>query len=380
MQTMEISGRVDSNFQRVADAFERNFAQGHELGAAFCLFENGEKKIDIWGGYANQAKTRAWEENTLVNVWSTTKGILSFCVGRLVDQGHFDLNQTVAHYWPAFGAKGKQDITVAQLFSHQAGLCGPSRKITADECVDTDFLSAFLAAEAPQWEPGTRSGYHAFSLGPLADGLFQKVIGKTVGAYFREEVAEPFGLDFHMGLPGTEDHRVADLLHDGGLQAGGPDAWNEFQARAHGNTPTGVEIAMTRDWRAQGTPSAGGHGNARSVATLYSALATDRSLNGTEIISQAGLDAVTKIQIENTDLVIGLPVSWGAAYVINTSKLVFGPNQEAFGHSGWGGSFGFADPSTGIAAAYTMNRMIEPQRGPDPRVVALLKSIYASPK
>lgn len=378
MQTMEISGRADSSFQRIADAFEQNFAEGYELGAAFCLFKNGEKKVDIWGGHMDAAKTRPWEKDTLVNVWSTTKGILAFCVARLADQGHLDLDQNVAHYWPAFGSNGKRDITVAQLFSHQAGLCGTSRKITPEECVNTDFLASFLASERPQWEPGTRSGYHAFTLGPLADGLFQKVIGKTVGAYFAEEIAKPHELDFHMGLPASEDDRIAELTHDGGLQTGGPDNWNEFQARAHGNTPTGVEIAMTREWRAQGTPSAGGQGNARSVATLYSALATDRCLNGTEIISQAGLDAVTQIQIENKDLVIGLPVSWGVGYVINTSKLVFGPNPEAFGHSGWGGSFGFADPITGIAAAYTMNRMIEPQGAPDPRVVSLIKAISAS--
>ena len=378
MEAMEISGRFDPQFRRVAEAFENNFANGLELGAAFCLFQNGEKKVDIWGGYMDAARTRLWDEDTLVNVWSTTKGVLAFSVGRLVDQGHLELDQTVAHYWPAFGVNGKQDITVAQLFSHQAGICGPSRKITSEECVNTDFLAAYLADETPQWEPGTRSGYHAFTLGPLADGLFQRIIGKTVGAYFREEVAEPMGLDFHIGLPASEDHRVANLVHDGGLQAGGPDAWNEFQASAHGNIPTGVEIAMTRDWRAQGTPSAGGQGNARSVATLYNALATDRRLNGTEIISRAGLGAVTKIQIENTDLVIGLPVSWGAGYVINTSKLVCGPNPEAFGHSGWGGSFGFADPASGVAAAYTMNRMIEPLRTADPRVVALIKSIFTS--
>ena len=378
MEAMEISGRADPKFRRVAEAFEKNFVDGLEIGASFCLFQNGEKKVDIWGGHMNAAKTRLWEKDTLVNVWSTTKGVMAFCVARLVDQGALDLREKISHYWPAFGTNGKQDITVAQLFSHQAGLCGPSRKITSKECVNTDFLAAFLASETPQWEPGTRSGYHAFTLGPLADGLFQKVIGKTVGTYFDEEISKPYGLDFHMGLPASEDDRVAELQHDGGLQSGGPDNWNEFQARAHGNTPTGVEIAMTRDWRAQGTPSAGGQGNARSVATLYSALATDRRLQGVEIVSQAGLDAVTNIQIENKDLVIGLPVSWGSGFVINTSKLIFGPNPEAFGHSGWGGSFGFADPATGIAAGYTMNQMIESQRAADPRVVRLIKAIYAS--
>lgn len=378
MDTLEISGDVDTKFQPVADAFEKNFKDGFEIGASFCLFQNGEKKVDIWSGHMDVAKTRPWEKDTLVNVWSTTKGIMAFCVARLADQGRLDLNQKVSHYWPEFGTNGKEDISVAQLFSHQAGLCGMSRKVSHDEFVNTDLMAKLLAAEKPAWTPGTRSGYHAITIGPLADGLFKRVIGKTLGEYFREEIATPFGLDLHLGLPASEDNRVAELAHNGGSQAGGPELWNEYQYLVYENTPVEMPIAMRRDWRAQGTPSAGAQANARSVATLYSALATDRRLSGNEIISEAGLAAGTTIQIENEDLVLRFPISWAVGFGINTSQALFGPNATAFGHSGWGGSFGFADPATGIGAAYTMNYMIDQMDAPDPRVVSLLTAIYTS--
>lgn len=378
MKTLEISGDVDPKFRLVAEAFENNFEAGHEVGASLCLFQHGEKKVDIWGGHMDEAKTRPWEKDTLVNVWSTTKGIMAFCVARLADQGKLDLQEKVAHYWPEFGVNGKENITVAQMFSHQAGLCGMSRKVSRDEFVQTDLMASLLAAEKPAWEPGTRSGYHAITIGPLADGLFKKVIGKTLGEYFRDEIAEPFGLDLHLGLPASEDHRVAELMHNGAPQGGGRETWNEYQYLVYENTPVHVPIAMRRDWRAQGTPAAGGQANARSVATLYGALATDRRLNGTEIVSEAALKASTTIQIENEDLVLRFPMSWAVGFGINTSQFLFGPNAESFGHSGWGGSFGFADPVTGIGVAYTMNYMIDSATDPDPRVVNLLTAIYAS--
>ncbi len=378
METMEISGEVDPKFRAVADAFEQNFKNGLEVGAALCLFQNGEKKIDIWGGYMDTAKTRPWETDTLVNVWSTTKGIMAFCVARLADQGKLDLQEKVSHYWPEFGANGKENITVAQLFSHQAGLCGPSRPLSRDEFVQTDLVADLLAEDKPAWEPSTASGYHALTIGPLADRLFQRIVGKTLGEYFRDEIATPFGLDLHLGLPESEDHRVAELSHDGGPQGGGRETWNEYQHLVYDNTPVHVPIAMRRDWRAQGTPSAGAQANARSVATLYGALASDRKLNGTEIISEAGLTAGTTIQIEGEDLVIRFPLSWAVGFAINTSQMLLGPTAETFGHSGWGGSFGFADPVTGIGVGYTMNYMTEPGLEPDPRIVALYTAIYES--
>lgn len=373
-----IAGHFEKPFAAVADAFENNFKQHGDIGASFCVYQHGDKVVDLWGGHADAARTRPWEEDTLVNVWSTTKGMMALCVARLVDQGRLEFERPVADYWPEFATNGKGKVTVAQLFSHQAGLCGPENEISKDVLLNTDKLGALLAAQKPQWPVGERSGYHALSIGPLGDGLFKHAIGKSVGEYFKDEIAGPCGIDFHMGLPESEDGRVAEIVHDGNPQAGGPDNYNAYEKRAIQNAPLEPYLANERAWRAQGTPSAGGQGNARSVATVYSALATNRTINGVELVSEAALNHATSIQIENEDLVLKLPMSWGVGFGINKLMYIYGPNPKAFGHHGWGGSFGFADPDKGLGVAYTMNYMREPVDAPDPRLMALVPAVFAS--
>ncbi|HEY2070594.1 MAG TPA: serine hydrolase domain-containing protein [Rhizomicrobium sp.] len=378
MTTVPIQGHCDPRFGAVADAFARNFREEQDIGASFCVFEKGEKVVDLWGGHADKARTRVWEEDTLVNVWSTTKGMMALCVARLVDQGRWSYDDPVAKYWPEFGVRGKDKVTVAQLFSHQAGVCGTSRAITDAELLDTDTIASILAAEPPHWPIGTRSGYHALSIGPLGDTLFKRAIGKTVGQYFRDEIGGPAKVDFYMGLPLSEEGRVAEIAHDGNPQSGGPAVFNGYQMMAQVNIPIRAELANMRAWRAQGTPSAGGQGNARSVASVYSALATDRKLNGVELVSRAILDKALTPQIENEDLVLRFPISWGIGFALNKVMQVYGPNPQAFGHHGWGGSFGFADPGAGLGVAYAMNFMREPQGAPDPRFMGLVEAVYAS--
>jgi CubicO group peptidase (beta-lactamase class C family) len=239
-------------------------------------------------------------------------------------------------------------------------------------------MAELMAAELPHWPPGARSGYHGLTIGPLADGLVRQVTGKTVGAYFREEIAGPTGLDFHMGLPDSEDGRVAEIVHDGSPESGGVETFNLYQKLAQAHVPIYAAIANLRDWRAQGTPSAGGQGNARSVARLYGALATDRRLDGLELVSAEALAAATTPQIENEDLVLRFPMTWGVGFALNKGMGAYGPNPKAFGHHGWGGSFGFADPEAGLGCAYAMNMMREPQGAPDPRFATLIEAIYAS--
>lgn len=378
MTDLLLAGEAAPGFGAVADAFANNFRLEGEIGASFCVFKDGQKVVDLWGGHADGARTRPWERDTLVNVWSTTKGVMALCVARLNDQGLLANDRRVADYWPEFGANGKGDVTVAQLFSHQAGLCGPSRQLTEAELLDTEFMSALMAAEGPHWPVGSRSGYHALTIGPLGDSLFRKVTGKTVGQYFRDEIGAPLGVDFHMGFPAELDERVAEIVHDGNPQSGGEDTFNEYQRLAQVHVPVRSGIANLRAWRAQGTPSAAGTGNARSVASLYSALATDRRLGGTELVSSAALDAATTVQIENEDLVLRLPMSWGVGFALNKAMGVYGSNPATFGHHGWGGSFGFADPDKRLGVAYAMNFMREPQGGLDPRFAALVGAVYAS--
>lgn len=378
MSELRLAGDVDPAFDAVAAAFADNFRSEGEIGASFCVFKDGRKVVDLWGGHADAARTRPWERDTLVNVWSTTKGMMALCVARLNDQGLLANDRPVADYWPEFAANGKGAVTVAQLFSHQAGLCGPSRQLTEAELLDTDFLSNLLASEAPHWAVGSRSGYHALTIGPLGDGLFRKVTGKTVGQYFRDEIAGPCGVDFHIGLPVEDDGRVAEIVHDGNPQSGGQESFNAYQRLAQVHVPVHAALANLRAWRVQGTPSAAGTGNARSVASIYAALATDRRLGGVELVSCPALEAATRVQIENEDLVLRFPMTWGVGFALNRSMGVYGPNPGAFGHHGWGGSFGFADPDKGLGVAYAMNFMREPQGGLDPRFAALVTALYAS--
>lgn len=378
MHDLLIRGRCDEKFAPAAQAFLTNFLDAQEIGASFCVYLDGRKVVDLWGGYMNAARSRPWEEDTLVNVWSTTKGMMALCVARLAGQDILEMERPVASYWPEFAVNGKEAVTVAQLFSHQAGLCGPTQLLSQTQLLDTDFVADLLAGEAPHWPVGSRSGYHALSIGPLADGLFKRVVGKTVGEYFRDEIATPLEIDFHIGLPGSEDYRVADLVHDGNPQSGGPENFNEYQRLAQGNMPATAELGNTRAWRAQGMPSAAGQGNARSIATIYSALATDRSISGTELVDAEALARATSVQIDNEDLVLRFPMTWGIGFGLNEGMKVYGPNAEAFGHHGWGGSFGFSDPVERLGVGYAMNFMREAVDGPDPRIVALVDAVYAS--
>ncbi len=378
MTALPLAGTCPPVFAAVANAFQRNFAEHGDIGASLSICKDGEIVVDLWGGFTDGARERPWRGDTLVNVWSTTKGVMALCVARLLDQGRLALDRPVADYWPEFAANGKARVTVAQLFSHQAGLCGPARQLTEAELLNTDLLAALLATEAPHWPVGSRSGYHALTIGPLGDGLFKRVTGKSVGQYFRDEIADPLGIDFYMGLPPSEESRVAEIVHDGNPESGGHETFNEYQRLAQVNVPVRAALANVRAWRAQGTPSAAGQGNARGLARLYGALATDRRVAGVELVSKAALDAVTTIQIENEDLVLRFPMSWGVGFAINKAMGVYGPNPSAFGHHGWGGSFAFADPVQRIGVAYAMNFMREPQGAPDPRFTGIVEAVYAS--
>lgn len=377
MADTSIEGECAPEFEKLASAFGANFAAYGDIGASLCVFRRGEKVVDLWGGHADAQRRRPWRRDTLVNVWSTTKGVMALCVARLNDQGLIANDKPVAAYWPEFAAAGKENITVGQLFSHQAGLCGPTRQLSEGELLDTAFVADLLAAQAPLWPPGSKSGYHALTIGPLADALFQRVVGKNVGTYFRDEIAGPLGIDFHIGLGAEADGRVAEIVHDGNPLSGIED-FNAYQRASQILAPVRPELANLPAWRRQGTPSAAGQGNARSLAQIYGALAHDRRIDGVELVSRAALDQATSVQIEGEDLVLRVPMSWGVGFALNKSMGVYGQSPKAFGHHGWGGSFAFADPDSGLGMAYAMNFMREPQGGLDPRFASLVGAVYAS--
>lgn len=365
-----ISGTTAPQFTGVADAFADNFAVNDELGAAFCATLNGEVVVDLHGGWADQARTRPWNSDTLVNVWSTTKGVQAACYAMAADRGLFAYDQPVADFWPEFTANGKAAVTVAQLLSHQAGLCGFTSPAGEPDLV-AEGAAARLAAQAPMWTPGSASGYHALSIGILGTELFRRIEGRSVKQFVSEEIAGPHGLDFTVGLPTGHEQRCAELVPPAASPVD-PATFTPAQIAALGNPPLRAGFAMTPEWRAADLPSAGGHGNARAIASIYAKLIAAQG----GLVSPAALAKATARQIRNVDLVLGIECDWAAGFLLNSSG-VFGPNEAAFGHSGWGGSFAFADPDTGLTLAYTMNRMDANLRD-DARAKSLIGAVYAA--
>ena len=365
-----IAGDCTSQFAKVRDAFAANFADNDELGASFSVTLGGKVVVDLHGGWADPARTRLWRGDTVVNVWSTTKGVHATCYAMAADRGLFSYDQPVADFWPEFAANGKAAVTVGQLLSHQAGLCGFTTPASEPELLE-DGAAARLAAQAPLWEPGSASGYHALSIGILGTELFRRIKGRSIKQFVAEEIAGPLSVDFTVGLPAGQEHRCAELVPPPASPVD-PAAFTRAQIAALGNPPLRAGFAMTPEWRAADLTSANGHGTARALASIYAKLIAPED----GLVSPATLAKATAQQIRTVDLVLGIECDWAAGFLRNSSG-VFGPTEAAFGHTGWGGSFAFADPEQGITMAYTMNRMDANLRD-DARAKALIGAVYAS--
>ncbi|MGD9984243.1 MAG: serine hydrolase domain-containing protein [Porticoccaceae bacterium] len=380
---IEIQGTCEPGFTRVRDAFAANFTDGKEVGASFALAIEGEIVVDLWGGFADAARTRPWRADTLINTYSTTKGMAASVVGVLADEGLIDYDAKVADYWPEFAAAGKKAVTVAQLLSHQAGICGPRERVEMADLYDWDRLCAMLAAQWPFFEPGTANGYHAVVFGHLAGEVARRVTGRTksLGQLFAEKVAGPIGAgtDYYIGLPASEDHRVAEMLpvigsEQLGTGLGGKQRMSDALYCAMAHPPLTAHIANDRAWRAAEVPGANGQGNGRGIAKVYGALANGGELGGKRIISAKGITEMTREECFRKDEVIGVRMRWSRGFILNKAEL-YGPNPDAFGHSGWGGSFGFADTKARLGMGYAMNQMDTNIFG-DPRGVRLIEAAY----
>ena len=373
---VEVHGTCAKGFEGVRETFASHFATSGEVGASVCVIRNGEVLVDLWGGYADAARTKSWTRDTVANVWSTTKGMGALVIGMLVERGLISYTDKVSKHWPEFAAEGKGDITIGQMMSHQAGLCGPTVPTTAEEMCNHALMVERLAAHKPIWTPGLKSGYHALTVGILAGEVVARVTGKTIGTWFSENVARPYEVDFFIGLPEQEDFRVAEMIaaKRSGMPAG--SSLNPSQKAALGNPAPSATVPNERFWRGAELSSANGQSTASAIARVYGALATDGKIGGKELVKPETIAAMTALQIEGPDEVLGMQARWGAGYILNVGGM-YGPNAEAFGHSGWGGSFGMADPKTGLAIAYTMNQMGAELAG-DPRANALIGAVYAS--
>lgn len=355
---MEVHGSCDDAFGPVRDAFIGNFDQGNEVGASVAVTHHGRPVVDLWAGDADQAG-RPWEQDTIVNVYSTTKTMAATCVLMLADRGEIDLDAPVADLWPEFRANGKAGVLVRHVMSHSAGLSGFEPAITATDLYDWDRVCELLAAQAPWWEPGARSGYHAITQGYLQGELVRRATGRSVGTFFHDEVAAPLGADFHIGLPASEDHRVADLvppdlsaaLGTGAIQ---PDT---LAARTLLSCPLDATEPRTRAWRGAEIPAAGGTGNARSVARVHSALACGGEADGVRLMSADAVERILEEQISGTDGVLGVPMRFGMGFGLMSDLIPLSPNKRAFFWGGWGGSLAVIDLDAEVSVAYVMNRM-----------------------
>lgn len=376
MTNMEptIGGHVAPGFENVREAFAANFMGGLETGASFAVERDGELLVDLWGGFADAAGQGAWQAGTLVNVWSTTKGLAALCVAMLVDRGLLSYEQTMASLWPEFAAAGKQDLTVGEVLSHQGGLSGATAKLSIHDFADHDAMASLLAGQAPLFAKG-QSGYHAITHGFLTGEIVRRVDGRTLGRFLAEEVAGPLGADAWIGLPPGEDGRVATMIP---APRGTPVALPPHPAAraALANPPLDAEAANQEWWRRAEIPSVNAQANARALARIYGMLASGGERNGRRYLSRATIAEATRKRVHGKDLVLGIPMRWAAGFSINDG-ITYGKNRNTYGHSGWGGSFGCADPDARLGIGYAMNRMYANLRG-DPRSLSLLAALYAA--
>ncbi|OAB60458.1 esterase [Leptolyngbya valderiana BDU 20041] len=373
--TTPVFGHVAPGFEPVRDAFEANFAERGEIGAAFTLISGGEVLVDLRGGYADRKKSRAWGEETIAPVFSTGKAVTGLVVAWLVDQGRLDYDAPVAAVWPEFAQAGKDAVTLAEALSHQAGLPGYDQEMDPSDWFDREAMENRFAAMAPLWAPGEGSGYHPISYGVIADAVVRRADAKnrTVGAILREEICGPRGIDFHIGVDEADHARAAEHV----LPPRAPDLGKINHAK---------ELAFLKPWSSPGRrgaatwrsaelPAANGHGTARAVARLMAPFAAAGRLDGAPFISAEVTGEAMKQRVAGEDRVLPFDLAFAAGVMINRDSRAFGPEPATVGHYGFGGSCGFADPERGLCGAYVMNRQMDVLVG-DARAKALIEAAY----
>ena len=357
----EIHGSCDQRFSALRDILSANIDSGADVGASVAVVHNGEMVVDMWGGWVDSDHSAPWGKDTITNVWSSTKTQMALCALMLADRGQLDLDAPVATYWPEFAANGKEKVLVRHLLSHTSGVSGWDQPITVDDLYDWEKSTAKLAAQAPWWEPGTHAGYHALNQGHLVGEVIRRITGKKLGEFFRDEVAGPLDLDFHIGLAPSEFGRVSNVIPPPPLpidmSALDP---NSVVVKTFTGPAPGAEASWTSEWRQADIGAANGHGNARSLAWSQSAISNGGVVKGKRLLSQKTIDNIFRVQADGHDDVLMAPVKFGIGYGLPNETVPHLPtDRRACFWGGWGGSAVVNDLDLNLTVVYVMNNMLD---------------------
>jgi CubicO group peptidase (beta-lactamase class C family) len=374
---IELHGRSEPRFAAVRAALERSIDSGEELGASLVVDIDGEQVVDLWGGFRDHARTKAWDEHTITNVWSTTKTVTSLAALMLVDQGKLDVHAPVATYWPEFAAAGKQDVLVRHLLSHTSGVSGLEQPAVVEDLYDWETATARMAAQAPWWTPGTGPGYQAANYGHLVGEVVRRVSGKPLKRFVAEEIAGPLGADFQIGAAEKDWGRIAAVVPPPPVAVDLASAGEDSPAF---KTLTGPAVdplyANTASWRRADMGGVNGHGNARSVARILSAVSRGGEVDGVRLLGRKTIDLIFDEQVDGVDLVLDIPLRWGIGFALPQHDSVpWIPDEEICFWGGWGGSMIIMDLGRRMTISYVMNKMGPGIIGSD-RSAAYTQAIY----
>jgi len=363
---MAVQGHIAPGFEPVRDIFEQQFETGQNLGAGVAVYHRGELVVDLWGGVADEATGAPWKRDTMALSYSTTKGLTATCLHLLADRGLIDYAAPVSACWPGFERKGKAGVTVYHLLTHQAGLPLIPEGITTRDLLDWERMVAALTDTSPIWEPGTATGYHALTFGWLVGEVVRRVDGRDLGRFLREEVCEPLGIDgMYIGLPPALDGRVAPLVQRFELtpemieqrQRATANGESLFQRTSPADGLMNVEFVNSPDtWHAQ-IPAISGIMTARDLARMYACLANYGELDGVRLMREETVRSASRRQSYAPDRVIVLPVAFSLGYMNGAPGWPQGDRETAFGHPGFGGSVGFADPEISMGFGFVCNAL-----------------------
>jgi CubicO group peptidase (beta-lactamase class C family) len=374
---VEIHGRVEKGFERVREAFAHNFRRDDdyaELGAALAVYRAGKPVVDLWAGHRDGARARIWQRDTLVNVYSTTKGIVATVAALLVEQGRLRYDDPVVKHWPEYGQHGKEKTTVAQLLAHQAGVPGFAEPTTVDDLYDWRRCCERLARQRPMWTPGRQTSYHAMTWGFLVGEVLRRAGGQSVGQLIAGHVAAPLAADVYLGLPRSLDALVAPMVRPRHPPDMSGVTLPPEAIAALVNPQLDGEACNSRAWRAAEIPAAGGHASAQGIARVYAALANGGTLDGQRLLKGETIMTMTQAQKGHTDALLGFTDNWAMGFSFNQREML-GPSPRTFGHGGWGGSLGCANVEARVGIGYVCNQMGAQLVG-DPRGAGLCRAVF----